>query len=86
MQKKLLLHKEYLYSLKSEFSNIAELIDKENPDGLAKLILKNSEDQKLNKKTAELIKSIKINRFQYNQLIKKAPYNWVAKIGGFQSI
>ena len=86
MQRKLLVHKEYLSSLKSEFPKIADLIDKENPDGLAKLILKNSEDQKLNKKTTELIKSVKINRFQYNQLIKKAPYNWVAKISGFQSI
>lgn len=86
MQRKIVTHKEYLFSLKSKFPDIADIIEKENPDGLAQLIVKNSEDQKLSKKTAELIKSIKINRFQYNQLIKKAPYNWVAKISGFQSI
>lgn len=86
MQRKIVTHKEYLFSLKSKFPDIADIIEKENPDGLAQLIIKNSEDQKLSKKTAELIKSIKINRFQYNQLIKKAPYNWVAKISGFQSI
>lgn len=86
MQRKLLTHKEYLFTLKSRFPEIADIIEKENPDGLAQLIIKSSENQKLNKTNADLIKSIKINRFQYNQLIKKAPYNWVAKISGFQSI
>jgi hypothetical protein len=35
---------------------------------------------------AEIIRELKINRYQYNNLIKKAPYNWIAKIGGFQPI
>jgi hypothetical protein len=33
-----------------------------------------------------LIRELKVNRLQYNTLIKKGPYNWVAKMGGFQSI
>ncbi len=34
----------------------------------------------------EIIRELKVNRLQYNALIKKAPYNWVAKISGFQAI
>ena len=64
MQRKLVVHKEYLFSLKSDFPIIADLIEKERPDGLAKLIMKNSDDQKLDTKTAELIKSIKINELK----------------------
>jgi len=43
-------------------------------------------DKKLPKKSSEMLRSLKINRLQYNQLIKKAPYNWVAKISGYSSI
>jgi hypothetical protein len=32
------------------------------------------------------VKEMKINRHQYNQLIAKAPYNWVAKLANFQPI
>lgn len=34
----------------------------------------------------DLIRDLKINQYQYNLLIKKAPYNWVAVFGGFKSI
>ncbi|MBM3168142.1 MAG: hypothetical protein FJZ76_02590 [Bacteroidetes bacterium] len=34
----------------------------------------------------ELFRELKINKHQYNTLIKKAPYNWVARLGGFQAI
>ncbi|MFC3414966.1 hypothetical protein [Algoriphagus hitonicola] len=34
----------------------------------------------------KVIRELQINRLHYNQLIKKAPYNWVAKIAGFQKI
>lgn len=45
-------------------------------------------DQKnpISQSSLDLIRELKVNRFQYNQLIKKAPYNWVAKISGFQTI
>ncbi|WP_040302869.1 hypothetical protein [Algoriphagus machipongonensis] len=43
-------------------------------------------DKKLPKKSRELIQALKINRIQYNQLIKKAPYNWVAKASGYSPI
>lgn len=34
----------------------------------------------------DLIRELKINKYQYNRLIKKAPYNWVAAFGGFKAI
>ena len=43
-------------------------------------------DKSLPKKSQELVRELKINRLQYNQLIKKAPYNWVAKISGYSPI
>lgn len=42
--------------------------------------------KKITKEMANIIRELKINKYQYNRLIKKAPYNWVAKIGGFQPI
>lgn len=43
---------------------------------------------KKNQKEASLkvIRELQINRLQYNQLIAKAPYNWIAKLAGFQKI
>lgn len=38
------------------------------------------------KDTYRIIQELKINRHHYNQLIRKAPYNWVAKLGGFHKI
>lgn len=40
----------------------------------------------ISKEMAILIRDLKVNRYQYNQLIKRAPYNWIAKISGFQPI
>lgn len=34
----------------------------------------------------DLVRELKINKYQYNRLIKKAPYNWVAAFGGFKAI
>jgi hypothetical protein len=38
------------------------------------------------KKILELVRELKINQYQYNQLVKKAPYNWIAFFGGFKPI
>jgi hypothetical protein len=48
---------------------------------------KNQDSPKnITKEMATVIRDLKVNRYQYNQLIKKAPYNWIAKISGFQPI
>lgn len=43
-------------------------------------------EEKPSSESLEIIRQIKVNRHQYNQLIKKAPYNWVAVLGGFKPI
>ncbi|MDX5338065.1 MAG: hypothetical protein LPK25_03485 [Cyclobacteriaceae bacterium] len=42
--------------------------------------------QKIPAKSLEIIRELKVNRLQYNRLVKKAPYNWVAKFSGLQPI
>ena len=34
----------------------------------------------------EALRAMKVNQYQFNALIKKAPYNWVAAFGGFKPI
>ncbi|MHA7129130.1 hypothetical protein [Algoriphagus namhaensis] len=55
-------------------------------DELFVSLKRKKEELQIQPDTFELIKALKLNRLQYNQLIKKAPYNWVAKISGFQAI
>lgn len=57
-----------------------------DPDSVFENLKKSNPENKVSKKSLELIRQLKINKYQYNNLIKKAPYNWVAKISGFQPI
>lgn len=87
MQRKLNLQKELLAQLALSHPELGLILGEiSDPDAiLAKW--KNPEmNIKVPKKSLELIRELKVNRLQYNQLIKKAPYNWVAKISGFQAI
>jgi hypothetical protein len=36
--------------------------------------------------STEVLRALKVNQYQFNALIKKAPYNWVAAFGGFKAI
>ncbi len=50
-------------------------------------ILKNSATEKsIPQRSIEALRALKVNRHQFNALIKKAPYNWVAFFGGFKAI
>ena len=50
-------------------------------------ILKNTAAEKsIPQCSIEALRALKVNRHQFNALIKKAPYNWVATIGGFKAI
>ena len=50
-------------------------------------ILKNTAAEKsIPQSSIEALRALKVNRHQFNALIKKAPYNWVATIGGFKAI
>jgi hypothetical protein len=57
-----------------------------NPEQVVNLLKNQNPSVSISKDAAELIRELKINQYQFNKLIKKAPYNWVAKIMGIQPI
>lgn len=87
MQRKLSLQRELLSQLglaHPELGLVPGHIT--DPDLALNDLKKTGESQKIPESSHEIIRQLKINRYQYNGLIKKAPYNWVAKISGFQAI
>lgn len=57
-----------------------------DPDKILESWKGEKKPDQISQASLNLIRELKVNRLQYNTLIKKAPYNWVAKIGGFQPI
>ncbi|MCM0041283.1 MAG: hypothetical protein NBV61_00810 [Algoriphagus sp.] len=50
-------------------------------------ILKNCAAEKsIPQSSRETLRALKVNQHQFNALIKRAPYNWVATFGGFKPI
>ncbi len=87
LQRKVNLQKELLFKIKSIKPELALLPDdKQNPEKLTKLLKSFELKKNQAEKASNLIREMKINQHQYNKLIKKAPYNWVAKLSGFQPI
>ena len=87
MQRKLNLQHDLLSNLSLENPKIGlilgEIVD---PDIVLESLKKLNSENTVSKKSMDTIKQLKINKYQYNALIKKAPYNWIAKIAGFQPI
>jgi hypothetical protein len=85
--RKIALQKELLARLAEAHPELGlsagQLID---PDKLLESWKRENKPEKISQASLNLIRELKVNRLQYNALIKEAPYNWVAKIGGFQSI
>ncbi|SEG45252.1 hypothetical protein SAMN03080598_04002 [Algoriphagus boritolerans DSM 17298 = JCM 18970] len=87
MQRKLNLQRELLTKLGLAHPEIGLILGEiADPDTVLESLKKLMPLEKISKKTLEIIRQLKINKYQYNALIKKAPYNWVAKISGFQAI
>jgi len=87
LQRKVNLQKELLFKLKSLNPELGMILGEvQNPEELLSLVKSQELKKGLGSKASDLIREMKINRHQYNQLIKKAPYNWVAKTAGFQPI
>lgn len=57
-----------------------------NPEKIQKLLKDESAEKAIPQGSIELLRAMKVNQYQFNALIKKAPYNWVAMFGGFKSI
>jgi hypothetical protein len=87
MQRKLNLQLELLSKLGLAHPEIGLISGQTaNPDFILESLRKSTPNEKISTQSLETIKQLKINKYQYNALIKKAPYNWVAKIAGFQPI
>lgn len=57
-----------------------------NPEKIQKLLKEESTEKAIPQSSIELLRAMKVNQYQFNALIKKAPYNWVAAFGGFKAI
>jgi hypothetical protein len=87
MQRKLSLQRELAALLGSVHPELDIQSDNlPDPDEILAKWKSPNHPQSVPQSSLDLIRQLKINRMQYNQLIKKAPYNWVAKISGFQPI
>lgn len=87
MQRKLNLQRELFSQLGLAHPELGLILGQITDPELAMKGLKKAADAtKIPKSSYELIRQLKVNKYQYNELIKKAPYNWIAKIAGFQVI
>lgn len=87
LQRKLNLQRELLSKIGLAHPEIGLILGEiSDPDTVLENLKKASPDKRVSKKDLEAVRQLKINKYQYNSLLKKAPYNWVAKIAGFQSI
>lgn len=87
MQRKLNLQKELFSKLALAHPELGLILGQiSDPDQVMEKWKKGETQEKVPAKSLDIIRNLKVNRLQYNELIKKAPYNWVAKISGFQAI
>lgn len=87
LQRKLNQQKELLFKLNSLNPALGILVDdSSDPDLLIAALKDKKTENGITEKALKIIRDLKVNRIQYNQLLKKAPYNWVGKIARFQAI
>lgn len=87
LQRKLNQQKELLFKLNSLNPALGILVeDASDPDLLIAALKEKQIDKSITQKALKIIRDLKVNRIQYNALLKKAPYNWVGKIARFQAI
>jgi hypothetical protein len=57
-----------------------------DPEEIQRILKVESAQKLIPQSSIETLRALKVNQYQYNKLIKKAPYNWVATFGGFKAI
>jgi hypothetical protein len=87
LQRKIDLQKELVAKIKA-LDNELDLVigNTQEPEELQKLVKAQNPKLPTERTALDLIREMKINRHQYNLLIKKAPYNWIATISGYHPI
>ena len=87
LQRKLNIQKELLAELNSLDPVLSVLIkDTSDPDLLSAALKNNQLNKGTTEKALQIIRELKVNRIQYNTLLKKPPYNWVGTIASFHKI
>lgn len=56
------------------------------PEEIQRILKSSAAEKSIPQSSIEALRALKVNRHQFNALIKKAPYNWVATFGGFKPI
>ncbi len=85
LRRKIEVHKVLLTQLESLYPG-AGIPNQVNVDPDLLLGVLNESGKPISPEAFEIIRTMKINRYQYNRLIKKAPYNWIAKIAAYTPI
>lgn len=57
-----------------------------DPEEIQRILKSSAAEKSIPQSSIEALRALKVNRHQFNALIKKAPYNWVATFGGFKPI
>ena len=56
------------------------------PEEIQRIWTSDEAPKQIPQSSIEALRALKVNQYQFNALIKKAPYNWVAFFGGFKAI
>ncbi|OYX16240.1 MAG: hypothetical protein B7Z16_11845 [Algoriphagus sp. 32-45-6] len=86
LNRKIELDQQLWKKLRELYPDSLVLKSSTNPEQLLEAWKKPNSGEKATPESLDILRQIKVNRLQYNQLIKKAPYNWVAALGGFKPI
>jgi len=57
-----------------------------SPEEIQRIWTSDEAPKQIPQSSIEALRALKVNQYQFNALIKKAPYNWVAFFGGFKAI
>jgi hypothetical protein len=87
LRAKLILHQDLLAQLGLAHPELGITSEKLlDPEEIQQILKKSAAEKSIPQSSIEALRALKVNRHQFNALIKKAPYNWVAFIGGFKAI
>lgn len=87
LQRKLNRRKELLFNLNSLNPALGIVVgEATDPDWVIQQLKQGDTEKNTAEKALKIIRDLKVNRIQYNELLKKAPYRFVGKIAGFQPI
>lgn len=87
LRAKLILQQDLLTQLVFTHPEL-EIISKKllDPEEIQRILKNSAAEKSIPQSSIETLRALKVNRYQFNALIKKAPYNWVAFLGGFKAI